>query len=276
MNWKLRIDYFHTLEEEDLGLFAPPGEVRLAAESYNSALELYLSGAEEEAKQRLSQISEDYPLFPQASHLYGVLLAADGEFEKAEYFLERVTLLDISEEEREHLEEEYSQARHEARLRRTENQRHRKREKMLAPVKREIASRSILQKVDRSEPGESDYATWRSAVFEDPKEKRKTALTAMIALAASVLVLLLFFFFWRPSILREQEKRQVQLDKLTWLEAELADRSLTSEDLARFFADYQLWLSEGRPPRPTEDEDNIGNLETDQDEFLEESEKINE
>ncbi|MDO5016494.1 MAG: hypothetical protein Q4E09_05765 [Eubacteriales bacterium] len=244
----MRIDYFYPLEEENLSLFAPPGEVRLAAQSYNVALALYLEGNESQALARLRQISDDYPLFPQASHLYGVLLAGEGDLEAAYYYLERVSLLDIEDEERAHLEEELRQAKSEAMQLRRDRQRQAQREKMLTHVKREVARESILYKVssdDEDEESSSDQQS--SSILEDPEEKHKTIMTAIIAASVAVLMLLLFFFLWRPAIVREQERRIEQAAKLDWLETELQERAATSEDLARFYADYQAWQLEDQP-----------------------------
>jgi hypothetical protein len=245
----MRIDYFYPLKEENLSLFAPPGEVRLAAQSYNVALALYLEGNESQALARLKQISDDYPLFPQASHLYGVLLAGEGDLESAYYYLERVSLLDIEDEERAHLEEELRQAKSEAMQLRRERQKQAQREKMLTHVKREVARESILYKVssdDDDEESSSDQQS--SSILEDPQEKHKTIMTAIIAASVAALILLLFFFLWRPAIVREQDRRIEQAAKLDWLETELQERAATSEDLARFYADYQAWQLEGQQP----------------------------
>lgn len=247
MNWKMRIDYFYPLEEEHLSLFAPPGEVRLAAQSYNVALALYLEGNESQALARLKQISDDYPLFPQASHLYGVLLAGEGDLESAYYYLERVSLLDIEDEERAHLEEELRQAKSEAMQLRRERQKQAQREKMLSHVKREVARESILYKVSSDDnEKERDSDQQGTSVLEDPREKHKTIMTAIIAASVAALILLLFFFLWRPAILREQERRIKQAAKLEWLESELRERAAGSEDLARFYAAYQAWQLESQ------------------------------
>ncbi len=249
MNFKQRIDFFHSLEENDLTFFAPPGEVYTAANSYNKALQLFLDGDEKQAQERLAQISEDYPLFPQASHLYGILLADEKRFEEAEQYLERVRLLDISEEERKQLEAEYKVVKREANKRRKERAKINKREKMLAPVKKEIAMESILQRASfTGETGANqDVVQKGHFIYEDAEEKRKTALTLILGLGAALLLLLFFFFFWRPGILKEQARREAEVEKLAWLEEELTERAASSYDLALLLSEYQGWIEAGRP-----------------------------
>lgn len=249
MNFKQRIDFFHILEEDDLTFFAPPGEVYTAANSYNKALQLFLDGDEKQAQERLAQISEDYPLFPQASHLYGILLADEKRFEEAEQYFERVRLLDISDEERKQLEAEYKIVKREAAKRRKERAKINKREKMLAPVKKEIARESILQRASfTGETGANqDVVRKGHFVYEDAEEKRKTALTLILGLGAALLLLLFFFFFWRPGILKEQARREAEVEKLAWLEEQLTARAASSYDLALLLSEYQGWIEAGRP-----------------------------
>lgn len=257
MNWHLRIDYFHPLEQEDLSLFAPPPDVVRAARSYNAALEQYIEGHEAEAMARLKQISQDFPLFPQASHLYGVLLACQDDFPRAQDYLGKVRLLEIPEAEREQLEEEYRAVVQEVQKRDRQRQRDQRREVLLDPVKHDIARQSILQKadthVDKEEVHEPD-------LFPDPAEKKKTVMTFIVGVSLAIFLLLLFFFLWRPAIIKEQAARREKWEKLAWLEAALADRAEDSYDVGVLLADYQAWLEAGRPTPTTDRESAAASL----------------
>lgn len=258
MNYKLRIDYFHPLTEEELTLFAPPREVMLAAASYNAALETYVSGKEEEGMRRLAQISGDYPLFAQAGHLYGILLAAEGRFEEAEEHLKRIRLLELAEDERHHLNEEIEALSRETRKLKRERARLKRREDLLMPVKSEIARNSILIKAGddnrgvfsgAKEPAESDMQDGPALIYEDnsEKEKQKTALVLIFGIAIAVLALLLFFFLIRPGIMKQRALDRERNERLEWLEKHLLDRAPKQQDIAAFLAEYQNWLSAGRP-----------------------------
>ena len=255
-NWKLRIDYFRPLTQADLSFFAPPGELYRVAASYNAALDLYVSGQEAQALAALAQICQDYPLFPQANHLYGVLLGAAGKFAEAADFLGRAHLLEMESAEKQQLEQELKEAQREAAAIQRENAKINRRERALAPVKKQIALESILQKAPSLDQDSSDSIQQQaSLIFDSPEEKRKTALTLFISLGIAVLVLLIFFFYWRPQILAGQALELERIEKLTWLEEELHQRAVDYPEVGKILEDYQAWLSEGRPPRPSQAEE---------------------
>lgn len=255
MNWKLRVDYFQALSEEDLSLFAPPREVMLAASSYNTVLELLSEGQFEASQERIRQISTDYPLFAQASHLYAVLLASAGEFEEAEAQFKRVRLLELSEEESRHLEEELAAVLKETSRIRRERERLKQRESMLLPIRAEMAA-SILKKASPPQKGrwkksndafhaEADeaYALYQE---DQAKERRKTAIMVISALALAIALLLFFFFIVRPGILRRQRKQAELSSRLDYLEnavRELAGKDQGAADLWEKYAD---WLKEAQ------------------------------
>lgn len=248
LNWKLRIDYFQPLEKEDLDLFAPPGEVYRVARSYNTALALYVDGRKEEAMHALAQISSDYPLFPQASHLYGIILAAEAKFSEAESVLERVRLLELADEERRQVEEEYAALRQETQRIRRENATFRGREEVLGSVKKQIALESILTQAPSL--GEEEIPMGRigqQVVWDNPAENRKTYMTIVIVLGLAVLFLLIFFLFWRPEIQRQQAISRERIEKIEWLEDTLQSRAMDNPELALLLSEYQAWLEAGRP-----------------------------
>lgn len=253
-NWKLRIDYFRPLTEADLSFFAPPGELYRVAASYNAALNLYVSGQEDQALTALAQICRDYPLFPQANHLYGVLLGATGKFAESEDYLGRAHLLEMEAEEKQQLDQELREAQREASAIRRENAKIHRRERSLTPVKKQIAMESILQKAPSLDQETSDSIHKQpSLIFESPQEKRKTAQTIMVAVGVGILILLVFFFYWRPQILAGQALEIERIEKLDWLEEELHQRAVDYPEVGKILEDYQAWLTSGRPPRPSED-----------------------
>lgn len=255
MNWKLRIDYFSPLTQEDLVLFAPPAEVIRSAASYNAALQQYVLGEEEAAKKRLLQICADYPLFAQAGHLCGVLLAADGDFELAEDLLKRVRLLELSPEEMTQLDEELAALRIETDKLRRERAKMRRREALLEPVKAEIALRSILERAPDDPPGRMGGEDARERIYDGskPRERRKTILTVIVSMCIALMVLLLFFWVIRPSLLESQRKNAENAMRVQWLEDELLERAAEQGDIAGLLSDYQNWLEAGKPSAATPD-----------------------
>lgn len=252
-NWQLRLDAFHLLSDEEARLFAPPTEAHLAAGSFNEALQAALRGESAEATRRLRQITEDYPLFPQASHLYGLLLAANGDVETACTYYERTRLLPLSREEAKGLTEEYQVLASAWQTLQRSKRQARHREKVLQPLKAELGRRSILMRAPRLEA--VDLKNYRAGEenepldLPDPAERRKTLRSLLWALAAGILILLLFFFFWRPALLREQHSRIVRQERLQWLEAELASRAAAEPAIQDLLNAYAAWEEAGQPPR---------------------------
>lgn len=252
-NWKLRIDYFRPLTEADLSFFAPPGELYRVAASYNAALKLYIEGQEAQAMAALEQICRDYPLFPQANHLYGVLLGAEGKFLEAENYLGRAHLLEMEEEESQQLAQELNEARRAAAAIRRENAKIHRREWTLAPVKKQIALSSILQQAPSLDQETSDsIQNQPSLIFENPQEKGKTVVTIIVSVGLGILLLLIFFFYWRPAIKAGQALEIERIEKLAWLENELHERAGAYPEIGRILEDYQAWLGAGRPSEPSQ------------------------
>lgn len=258
MNWKLRVDYFRPLSQDDLVLFAPPAEVVRAAASYNAALQQYVAGEEEAAKKRLLQICSDFPLFAQAGHLCGVLLAASGDYELAETLLKRVRLLELSEEEAAQLDDELSVLHVESQRLRREKARLRRREALLQPVKAEIALRSILKRAPDDKNGR--FLRRRKADEEDheliydgskPLEKQKNVLTLIITGCAALMVLLIFFLLIRPLVIKTQAINAENALRVKWLEEELQKRAPEHNEIAGLLAEYQNWLQAGKPEGTT-------------------------
>lgn len=254
MNWKLRIDYFSPLTQDDLILFAPPAEVVRAAASYNAALQQFVRGEEKAAKKRLLQICSDYPLFAQAGHLCGIFLAADGDYQLAETLLKRVRLLELSQEEASQLDEELAALRVETQKIRREKAKMRRREALLEPVKAEIALRSILTKASDDRKGVfngsvNDTAHDHELIYDGtkPHERQKTIIALIVSLCVALMSLLLFFWVIRPSLIKNRLKNADNALRVKWLEEELHRRAAEQDDIAGLLSEYQQWLEAGKP-----------------------------
>lgn len=260
MNWKLRIDSFQILNEEDVSLFAPPAEVLRAANSYNEALRYFSSGQDKKAAAMIRQISEDYPLFAQAGHLNAVLTAAHGETEKAEDLLRKVRLLEISEEEARRIDEELAvlkAANHKLQL---ERERQRRSEELLLPIKLEVAPKAILRRAPddprerltffRKKRPPQDAARDHDYPLNEGSEKRKTWQFAIVISVLLFFFLLFYFLVIQPGIVEEQRIAIDRQSRLDWLEEEIAERSVKDPSAADILKNYQDWMKAGKPERP--------------------------
>ncbi len=236
MNWHGELDYFYPLGVDEERLFAPARETALAIQSYNQVLQQVIDGERDQAIEKLAQISSDFPMFAEARHLYGILLAGRGDYKKALEILKQARLLDLEPTIMERLKLEIRELEREVKAMNLQAARQRRREELLMPVKRDLAKGSILQKAGdqvsdvsmasakereqlmRREQGETGRRIELYAE-DEAAEKQKTRRFLVVTLALAVIIYILFMAFIRPLILNKRET--VASDRLRWLEERL-------------------------------------------------------
>ena len=83
MDWQKEIRTFRRLQQDELDMFAPPGEMKQAVFTYNKAIDLLESGSDDIALITLRKLAATYPMFAQAAVLLGCCLMRQGSFQDA-------------------------------------------------------------------------------------------------------------------------------------------------------------------------------------------------
>ena len=99
MDWQKEIRKFKRLRQEELELFAPPGEMKQAVFTYNKAIGLLESGSDDIALIALRKLAATYPMFAQAAVLLGCCLMVQGHVKEAIDHFDHARLLDLPEQE---------------------------------------------------------------------------------------------------------------------------------------------------------------------------------
>lgn len=247
-NWNLELDYFHPLEESDLSFFAAPEDIYRVATAYNEILQEWTTRHTPISVARLRQMTEDFPLFPQAYHLYGIVLAGSGQIEKAYEQLKNVLLLDVNEEEREQVLRELEilqQEREQILKDRAERER---REALMTPVEAQLALRSILRKAPG---GRSSYKKSKGmdSLYDgsNPGERRRTLLLVLLAVVCLVGSFLLYSLVLKPEKERIRQEDRILRERLQWLETMMEQLGEKHPDIQQLEQGYRQWIQAGQP-----------------------------
>ncbi|MDO5733970.1 MAG: hypothetical protein Q4P08_02395 [Eubacteriales bacterium] len=259
MNWYGELDYFYPLNADAERLFGSPRETVLAIQSFNRILYSIMDGDRESAIEPLAQICQDFPIFAEARHLYGILLAGKGQYEEALKTLKQTALLELEPQLMDRLKFQIKELELEVKKARLMAERQRRREESLIHVKADLAKASILQKAGTIEQRDLSFASARERremrenrrrragemiqlYAEDEAEERKKTLRFAVVVGLVAIVIILFFFaFVRPVILAGQERKAIA--RLGWLEKEIAERSKDEEAIAELAAAYRKFLA---------------------------------
>ena len=83
MNWASQINQFKPLSEDDVPLFASPGETEQAISIYNKAINNWQQDSQDIAIISLRKLASTYPRFPQPALMLGYCLASLGDMKEA-------------------------------------------------------------------------------------------------------------------------------------------------------------------------------------------------
>ena len=254
MKWQKYYRNFDYLTLDQVELFTTPREVNKALRSYNKALKM-LGGDKEEqslAISLLETIADDYPMFAHAGHLYGIALADQKDFNKANDYLKKVALLDIDEAQAEILAEQLKLIEQEIFLLKSQKKENQERDHAYRSVKKEISISDILERapknrkiqhVDREDIAEIN----RKLGNENPsdmsgeiaKENRKENIKfTLIVFLIAAIIFTFFYFGVRPSILASRGEHDELTNRLNWLETELESRAKEESEIQEVLDDY--------------------------------------
>lgn len=253
MNWQKYYDEFQAVNIEDISLFATPREINEAVNAFNKALN-DLKKDKSNSKNALriiTAIANDYPMFPQASHILAISIADNGEYEQSLDLLKKVSLLDVDVQESKMLKEQISilekeiahqkSKQDEKSPRYTKNQN--KKEVSIADVLTKAPkgknahhlNREEINELNRKLGNDNPLDLSGEVAYEEKKDNiRFTGVVILIAL----LVLSIFYFGIRPAILNASGNNVKYLQQLQWLENELTDRAKEDSSIQQLLDDY--------------------------------------
>lgn len=260
-DWLQQLDYFSALTPEKVSMFAPPREMRGVLNAYNKALDDLKYGEFDRGLKLINKIAADFPMFVEASHLYGIALAVKKDYPRADKFLQQAALLDISDEGAEIIGRQREALRAELKKVKRQNVARKKQDELLSPVRKSLALGGILEKAPKAKRGGKGWSFATSEereellkqkpdqvvdLFgeEEQQDRRKTIITAAVSIGAAVLVLVLFFAVIRPAILKRRAATDTAVSRVEWLENEMNRRRSDDAGIQSLYDDYQKWLSE--------------------------------
>ncbi len=228
LDWDRVIDSYTELSAVPEDLLASEGEQDRILAVYNRALKQARTDNSDIAKIALEKLTASWPQFAQAASLYGVLLAKERRYRDAEEQFEKV-LLASPDTALAKAVDRFRLAAREERIREEARDNRRKRgEKLLVPVRAHMAKSGILQRAaDEDGTGRVQMASRREqgevlrmeeGMALDSRRSFGSLNRLIQGLAAAViavtLIFLIFYFAIRPSILRNEDRRE----RLEWLE----------------------------------------------------------
>ena len=233
LDWDRVIDSYSELVSLPEDLLASEGEQERILSVYNRALKQARTDNVDMAKIALEKLTASWPQFAQAASLYGVLLAKERRYREAEEQFEKVLLASPDTALAKAVDRCRLAAREERIREEARDSRKKRSEHLLVPVRAHMARSGILQRAaDEDGTGRIQMASRREQEeilrMEQgvAMETRRSqgALTRLIqglavAVIAVALLFLVFYFAIRPSILRNENRRE----RLEWLERVLEE-----------------------------------------------------
>ncbi len=239
MNWQKQLELFQPLEATDAYLFAPAKKVERAILQYNKFLRQFrLKGILPESE--LKQLSSQFPQFIEANHLYAVLLASRQDWLLASQQLQKLKLMNLSEERRLQVEQQALAVEQVLNQKRRQLMRKQIKTKQLQRVNRNIALGQLLEKASTYKPRktslrlatkqEREEAERRSRRLGDQlrlageervREKELNRKFTVIGVLVVAVLFLLFYAIVRPSIMQRDRDYQEYLQRVSWLEEQL-------------------------------------------------------
>ncbi len=253
MNWQKYYDAFQAVNVEDISLFATPREINEAVNAFNKALN-DLKKDKSNSKNTLriiSAIANDYPMFPQASHVLAISIAEDRDYEKALDLLKKVSLLDVDAQESKMLKEQISILEKEIAHQKSKHKdkspqytkKQNKKEVSIADVLTKAPKGKNAHHLNREEINElnrklgNDNPLDLSGEVAYEEKKNNIRFTGFVILIA-LFVLSIFYFGIRPAILNASGNNVKYLQQLQWLENELTDRAKEDASIQQLLDDY--------------------------------------
>ncbi len=256
MNWDKEIELFDLLYDDDVTVGASARENQRAVAMYNRALSQIQNGHNDVAMIALERITKEFPLFVEASHLYGICLAKQQNWAKAEKVFANALVSAPDEPEVARLEEARLIAR-EARIREgNKDSKASQRERVLSRVKADFARGGILEKADSSRRADRmrmATAKEREEVLAQIRSRENgrapmsladtgeggTGLSIKIlsAFLALIAVLVLVYFL----IIAPAQKGDKQTDNLRWLEQQMEERAKSDRGVKDLWDDYNKY-----------------------------------
>ncbi|HHV42362.1 MAG TPA: hypothetical protein GXX72_05915 [Clostridiaceae bacterium] len=259
MNWDKEIQQLIKLNH-DVRVGTSPKENERAISMYNRALEQIANDNHDVAMIALERLTREFPLFSQATHLYGLCLGRQQNWKAAEDMLQKALLSDLSAEEYQAVETAMLVAR-EGKIRARESGKaKRKKEKMLSEVKANLARGGILERADHSRKADKmrmATAREREEVLQQIRAQeqgglpqgleldtgqsfnRKVQIISLIVIVAAV-IFLVFYFWIRPGIIRQRETSK----RLDWIVREMEKRATAEPDVSDLLTEYRSRFSQ--------------------------------
>lgn len=253
MNWQKYFKFFNYLDEEQADYFATPEKAKKAVSTYNRALKMLKdknNGAE--AIELMRTIADDYPMFPEPSHIYGISLAQNGNYEEALVYLKRVSLLDISDEMANMLQEQFVVINREIKIHKNNLSQINSQKKNTSKHKTSTALNNVLIKATDKQTSDLLSKSEINAINkklgnENPidlneeikKEKQISDRRFIITLiSVATIIFLIFYFAIRPAILNSLGRQGQTEEQLQWLEKEITNRAKDDTEIDQLLKDY--------------------------------------
>ncbi|NLJ94175.1 MAG: hypothetical protein GX326_01575 [Clostridiaceae bacterium] len=251
MNWQRYYKFFNYLNIAEADYFATPEKATQAISTYNRALRMLKNNKDQtEAIKLIQTIADDYPMFPEPSHIYGIHLAEQGEYKEALEYLKRVSLLDITDEMANMLQEQFVVIERELKAERSSARTQTQKTKE-TPQNKKASLGSVLQKAPKHHNKESLSKSEINAINkklgnEDPsdlseeiaRENRVSDRRFLISVfVVAVLVISIFYFVIRPAVVNRLDGGQT-VNQLQWLENEITDRAKDDPEINKLLNDY--------------------------------------
>jgi tetratricopeptide (TPR) repeat protein len=266
VNWASQINQFKPLSEDDVPLFASPGETEQAISIYNKAINNWQQDSQDIAIISLRKLASTYPRFPQPALMLGYCLASLGDMKEAFRWVNQAIdnylpeSLQATALESQKALTEWSEA---------DNVEIKTQEGNPKPARVVSAgSGQILEKTRRH----------RSVRMASEREKKRLIrqgdlgddqetfvresfqpadLLQWVIPAAAVLIvvlLVLTFTVWIPNRNKEREIKASDSEKLAWLLNRIESLSEQDERLSGLLESYQQTFEQVAVPTPTGDQ----------------------
>ncbi len=250
MNWQQYYTFFEHLEPAEVDLFATPRETKQVLQTYNRALEMLKSDKKNQQKalELLANITADYPMFAEATHVYAISLAAAGDYNKAVEHFKKAALLDIDDQQANMLSEQIKLVEREIQL----QKRQKRNQKPVQSKRKEVSIADILEKstagkrrenISREEIntinkqlGNENPADLSGEIASE--ERKSTFKFAVLVVIIAIITLLIFYFGIRPAIMRLTGQDFQTAEQLEWLEKEITDRAKKEPAMEELLDDY--------------------------------------
>lgn len=248
-DWDRVISKYEKLEDLPGDLPVSDSESERIVSVYNRAIDQIRTDNTDVAMIALEKVSVRWPLFIEASSLYGLLLAKMQRFAEAEKQFEKVLLASPDADIVPTINEWRKRAREERIREEARDSSKRRREDRLLPVRASLAKSGILQRAaDEDGTGRVQMASKREqdemlraggdyvrAVETSRGGTAKVLQGLTFAVIVASILFIIFYFAIRPAIVANENRRT----RLEWLETALVERSGEDESIRKMLEAYR-------------------------------------